>query len=114
MTREECEKKIAEYCTAIRLTMLEYNPGADYLSITLRKGKNGNDDGDWDTYDVTGNNAYWEEDKERPISFHSFKDIKDEKYWKCVSEQDDREDDEVAAYEGHLLADGSYFYSDGR
>ena len=113
MTREECERKIAEYCTAIRLTMLEYNPDFDYLDITIGKtiNGNGNDTGNWDSYYQRGFNAYWDRDKDFPISFDCYKDIKDDKYWACVSEEEDKEEDAYAAYEGRLLPDGTYFYS---
>ena len=112
MTREECERKIAEYCAAIRLTIQEYDPDFDYLSITFYKSTNGNDAGDWDCYNVNGNNAYWEKDEDHPINFHSFKNIKDDKYWACVTEEEDRECDEQSAYDGNLLPDGAFFYSE--
>ena len=114
MTREECERKIAEYCVAIRLTMQEYDPDFDYLHLSIYKSidGNGNDNGEWDCYSISGNNSYWKENKEHPINFHAFKDIKDDKYWKCVSEEIDRECDEVSAYEGSMLSDGTHFYSE--
>ena len=107
MTREECEKKIAEYCSAIRLTMLEYNPNADYLSITFGKTRDGNDNGNWDVYYSNANNIYWDEDKDHPIYINTWKHIKDEKYWKCVTEEEDREADEEMMYDGSMLADGT-------
>lgn len=109
MTREQCEKKIAEYLTAIRLTMLEYNPDFDYLTMSIFKSidGNGNDNGNWDCYNIDAYNC----DKEFPICFCCHKDIKDEKYWKCVTEADDFLTDSIAGYEGHQLADGTFFYS---
>lgn len=109
MNRIECEKKIAELCTAIRLTMLEYNPDFTYLDLTIGRSTNGNDNGDWDTFYTRGFNDYWSVSKDFPIHFECWKDIKDEKYWKCVTEQDDRETDEQDGYEGNLLADGTHF-----
>ena len=112
MTREECEKKIEEYCAAIRLTMLEYYPEADYLSITFGKMHNGNDNGDWDMYYCDANNKYWDPDEDHPIHFNTWKDIKDDKYWKCVTEEEDRESDDQWAYDGNMLSDGSLFSSE--
>ena len=112
MTREECEKKIAEYCSAIRLTMLEYNPNADYLSIMFGKSHDGNDNGNWDVYYASGNNSYWDRDKEFPIHFNNWKDIKDETYWNCVTEEEDREAADEWAYDGRMLSDGSVYYQE--
>lgn len=107
MNREECEKKIAELAVAMRNTLLEYNPGADYLSIFIGKGTNGNDKGDWDTYYVNGNNAYYEEEEHHPIHFSTWKDIKDEKYWECISKEEDEAEEKDTHFE--RLSDGTYF-----
>ena len=106
MTREECEKKIAELAVAMRNTLLEYNPKADYLHIFIGKGTNGNGKGDWDTYYASGNNGYYEEEEHRPIHFNAWKDIKDEKYWECISKEEDEAEERNTPFE--RLSDGSY------
>ena len=50
MTREECEKQILEKCKEISEIVKQYDPTADYLSITITPD---------DEY-ISVNNNYWE------------------------------------------------------
>lgn len=111
MTRQECERKIMEYLSAIRLTMLEYHPDNDYLNMTIIMSRNGNDNGDWRCWDISANNDYTRADIEHQINVHGHVDIKDDLYWACVTEKEDREETEAAGYQGNLLPDGTFYVS---
>jgi hypothetical protein len=114
VTRNECERQIAEKLAEIREIMLEYSPNTDYLSMCIIKSKNGNDDGEWDCWSMEASNKYYGEDKDFPINLRCHKDIKDEKYWACVSEEDDKEEEKYDAEQGWLLPDGTVFIGNAR
>ena len=62
MTREECEKKIAELVEQIREVYKEYRGEEGYLSLALFPGE------------VFFNNEYYSADKDFPIEYRVVKD----------------------------------------
>ena len=112
MTRVECEKKIAEHLIEIRRIALEYGMKSGYLSMAMLNNKNGNDNGEWDAVHFLLNNAYRDETKDHVISFTLNKDIKDEKYWRCNTVEDDKEETAFWDERGCILTDDFWFNSD--
>ena len=108
MTREECERIIADKMAEIVDAYLEYYPEADYLSMCFLKSENGNgnDFGDWDTYKFDAHNAIFKGDEGKRLDVHCHKDIKDAKYWKCNTEESDKTEDDYAREQGTLLPSG--------
>ena len=82
------------------------------LSLSALLAVSCHDNGNWDVYYARGNNAYWDRDKEFPIHFNNWKDIKDETYWNCVTEEEDREAADELAYDYRMLSDGSVYYQE--
>ena len=114
MDRIECEKAIAEHLIAIRDIYLQYYPEADYLSLSITKGRNGNDKGYWNCWNIHGNNQYYDKDKDYAIDFHAFSDIKDQEYWNCVTVDEDKEDEEYWKDKDNIhnmLLEGFWFSS---
>lgn len=111
MDRKEVERKIAEHLVAIRNLYHEYNREGRYLSMTIwYDGHNGNDKGNWTTWDADASNAYFKEDNKRPIYLNTWKDVKDEQYWKCVTpEEDEQEEEYIREHEAErIMEDGTY------
>lgn len=111
MDRNEAEREIAKHLLKVRDLYHEYNPDGGYLNITFwYNATNANDKGAWDMWTISGNNSYAKEDNTHPINFHAMKDIKDEKYWACITPEEDAEEDEAWSKEhgDDLLDDGTY------
>lgn len=62
MKRKETEYRIANLLEEIGYIYKEYNPDADYLSLTIYIK---------DNY-LGFNNVHWKEDKDYPIEFNTF------------------------------------------
>lgn len=61
MNRLEIEQKIMDKFIEILNLYEQYNPEGEYLTVTFRKHK---------SYKrISGNNSYWKEDENFPISF---------------------------------------------
>ena len=91
MERTECERLLAEKMAEIEEIYHSYNPHGKYLSLSLCRNKDGNDNGEWRVMCITVNNTYWKDDKRKPCNFSMWKPIKDKKYWTVMSEEDDAE-----------------------
>ena len=113
MTREECERIIADKMIEIVDAYLKYNPEGEYLHLSFGRMKNGdgNDNGSWDIYHFDANNSYFKDDTDRPINIDATKHIKDSNYWECVTEEEDREEDEHEREQGTLLPSGWNIWS---
>ena len=108
MTRTECERAMLEKLIEIRNIYKEYNPNGKYLSLAYRIGINGNDDGDWDTERLSILDGVYLDstDANNQIYCDSQRDIKNEKYWACMSEEDDRESEEYNRENDMIISDG--------
>lgn len=61
LTREECEKAIAQKMKEIKHIYSLYNPEGSYLSLYMRKDENGEILSFW--------NSYFDTDNEKPINY---------------------------------------------
>ena len=97
MNRKKCEQYIERKLWEIWDYYRLYNPEGRYLSMTagIYEDGNGNDSGNWDVEYVSANNAYFDDeciDSKRQINMPwSIRDIKDEKYWACMTREEDAE-----------------------
>ena len=116
MTRGECEKKILEKCLEIRDIYRQYVPDGECLQISIQRGSNGADWGDWKTSQIEFNNntfqslfpdseygafenhkplevRYYEDDKTDPVYIESRKKF-DEKYGEGAWDREEAADKE--------------------
>lgn len=109
MTRKECEKAILLKLIEIEQIHKEYYPWGDYLSMSIVKTSNGNDKGDWDCMSISVNNEFYSEDAEYPINASAQRDIRGNKYWKCITKEEDQEQQEHCKQHGYTLLNGYWW-----